>query len=218
MEEQEQPRMRRSPRQERGRQRVAQILDAAEAVFELQGYEAATTNQIAAHAAVPIGSLYQFFPNKEALLHAVAERYRAEASAVLAAALTPDSAALPAAALAERLLGAMVAFGTARMGLTRIVLQAGANDRLAPAAAAIMGDASARLAGVLAARHPALAEGERLLGARVALTAVMALLGLVTAEKSRGQEHVDALLAETHSLLAAYLAALDSRASGGPGK
>ena len=55
------------------------------------------------------------------------ERYRAEASAVLAAALTPDSAALPAATLAERLLGAMVAFGTARMGLTRIVLQAGAN-------------------------------------------------------------------------------------------
>lgn len=218
MDDQQPPRMRRSPRQERGRARVAQILDAAEAIFGAQGYDAATTNQIAAHAGVPIGSLYQFFPNKEALFHAVAERYRAEANAALGAALTPESAALPPDALAERLLGTMVAFGAAHISFTRIVLQAGANDRLATAAAGILDDASAQLAAVLAVRHPTLAEDERLRAARVAFTAVLALLGLVTVEKARSPADSKALLTETQALLAAYLGALDSRASGRAGK
>ena len=47
----------------------------AEAIFIEQGYAAATTKGIAAVAEVPIGTLYQFFPDKEAILQALAERY-----------------------------------------------------------------------------------------------------------------------------------------------
>lgn len=66
---------RRSPKQARSRERVDAILDAAEAVFLERGFATATTNQIAARAGTSIGSLYRFFPNKEALLVALAERF-----------------------------------------------------------------------------------------------------------------------------------------------
>ena len=67
--------MRRKPRQARSQERVNRILDVAEALFASQGYAATTTNAIAAHAEVPIGSLYQFFPDKTAILQALALRY-----------------------------------------------------------------------------------------------------------------------------------------------
>src|SRR5579859_3967630 len=66
---------RRIPTQDRGRQRVERILDAAAKVFTEAGFEAATTEAIAARAGASIGSLYQFFPSKQALFNAIAQRY-----------------------------------------------------------------------------------------------------------------------------------------------
>ena len=63
------------PQRARGQQRVDKLLDAAAEVFAEVGYEAATTNEIAAHAATAIGSLYQFFDDKEAILYLLAHRY-----------------------------------------------------------------------------------------------------------------------------------------------
>ena len=65
----------RSPRQQRSQERVRRILEAAEALFLAGGVGAATTNAIAARAGVPIGSLYQFFPDKGAILRSLALRY-----------------------------------------------------------------------------------------------------------------------------------------------
>jgi AcrR family transcriptional regulator len=67
--------MRRKPRQARSQERVNRILDVAEELFASQGYAATTTNAIAAQAQVPIGSLYQFFPDKTAILQALSLRY-----------------------------------------------------------------------------------------------------------------------------------------------
>ncbi len=66
---------RKSPSQERSRQTVQRILDAAARVFHEQGYTGATTNDIADEAGVSIGSLYQYFPNKDALLVALTRRH-----------------------------------------------------------------------------------------------------------------------------------------------
>ncbi|MDI9884581.1 TetR/AcrR family transcriptional regulator [Streptomyces sp. HNM0645] len=54
-------------RQARGERRVAQLLEAAAGVFCRSGYTAASTNAIAREAGVSPGTLYQFFPNKEAI-------------------------------------------------------------------------------------------------------------------------------------------------------
>ena len=74
---------RKSPRQERSRRTVARILDAAAHVFHEQGYSAATTNDIADEAGVSIGSLYQYFPNKDALLVALTQQHIESATAGL---------------------------------------------------------------------------------------------------------------------------------------
>jgi AcrR family transcriptional regulator len=66
---------RKSPSQERSRRTVDRILDAATRIFHEQGYAGATTNDIADEAGVSVGSLYQYFPNKDALLVALTQRH-----------------------------------------------------------------------------------------------------------------------------------------------
>jgi len=66
---------RKSPAQERSRFTVEQIVQAATQVFAERGYAGATTNHIAERAGVSIGSLYQYFPNKEAILVTLAKRH-----------------------------------------------------------------------------------------------------------------------------------------------
>lgn len=77
--------MRRVPVQARGQRTVARILDAAADLFAIAGYDATTTTQIAKRAGVSIGSLYQFFPDKEALLEALAARHIEGVDEILAA-------------------------------------------------------------------------------------------------------------------------------------
>lgn len=65
----------RPPKRARGKQRVAELLEAAADVFAEKGFEAATMTEIAARADAPIGSLYQFFPTKEALADTLLQHY-----------------------------------------------------------------------------------------------------------------------------------------------
>jgi AcrR family transcriptional regulator len=69
---------RKPPVQKRSQVTVAQLLTAAAQVFEAHGYAAGTTNRIAARAGVSIGTLYQYYPNKEALAVALRERHIVE--------------------------------------------------------------------------------------------------------------------------------------------
>jgi AcrR family transcriptional regulator len=69
------------PRQKRGERRVAALLAAAAEVFADTGYRAATMSSIAERAGAPIGSLYQFFPSKEAVAAGLLSRYLSEMSA-----------------------------------------------------------------------------------------------------------------------------------------
>jgi AcrR family transcriptional regulator len=65
------------PRQARSQATVSVILDATALVLVDEGYEQATTNRIAERAGVSIGSLYQYFPNRESVVAALASRTRA---------------------------------------------------------------------------------------------------------------------------------------------
>ena len=65
---------RRKPRQKRAEDTVVVLLDATERVVSKRGFHAATTNHIARVAGVSIGTLYHYFPTKEALVSAVVHR------------------------------------------------------------------------------------------------------------------------------------------------
>jgi len=61
-------RPRRQPKQHHAKETRQRVLDAAAQVFAERGYSAGTTNRMAEHAELSIGSLYQYFPNKDAIL------------------------------------------------------------------------------------------------------------------------------------------------------
>ena len=69
---------RKSASQERSRATVEALLDATARVLRRDGYDRASTNRIAATAGVSVGSLYQYFPNKEALVAALVARHNRE--------------------------------------------------------------------------------------------------------------------------------------------
>ncbi|MFE2762216.1 TetR family transcriptional regulator [Streptomyces halstedii] len=66
--------LRRAPVQQRSAERLARILDAGAGLLDETGYEQLSTRAVADRAGVPIGSVYRFFPNKRALVDALAER------------------------------------------------------------------------------------------------------------------------------------------------
>lgn len=62
---------------------VERILECAARLFDERGYQDTTTNHVAESAGVSVGSLYQYFPNKDALLVGLAERHVNDAVEVL---------------------------------------------------------------------------------------------------------------------------------------
>jgi AcrR family transcriptional regulator len=69
---------RKLPRQDRSRVTVEAILEATTHILVEEGYEKANTNRIAERAGISIGSLYQYFSNKESLLAALVEQHVTE--------------------------------------------------------------------------------------------------------------------------------------------
>ena len=66
---------RRQPKQERSRQTVDVVLDGVQRVLRREGARAITTNRIAEAAGVSVGSLYQYFPDKQAIFAALHDRH-----------------------------------------------------------------------------------------------------------------------------------------------
>ena len=69
---------RKSASQKRSQATVETLLDATARVLAREGYDRASTNRIAAKAGVSVGSLYQYFPNKEALVATLVARHNRE--------------------------------------------------------------------------------------------------------------------------------------------
>lgn len=74
---------RKRPRQSRSRATVDALLEAATCILVREGYARATTNRIAERAGVNVASLYQYFPNKDALLQELLRRHLLERHAAV---------------------------------------------------------------------------------------------------------------------------------------
>lgn len=114
---------RRIPRQTRAEETVSAILEAAAQVLEAGGLAAFTTNAVAERAGVSIGTLYQYFADKQALLRTLAERELHRTLAAVATALRGN----PQASGEDRvraMVRAMVNAFSGRLRARRAVIQA----------------------------------------------------------------------------------------------
>jgi AcrR family transcriptional regulator len=103
-------RSRRTPKQTRSQERFDLIVDIASKLFLERGFDGATTNEIARRADISIGSLYQYFDNKEAIVHALAQRYVAGFREVAADVVTTDVSGLSTEEAVDRLLDPILKF------------------------------------------------------------------------------------------------------------
>lgn len=94
------PRKAKTPDQDRGHRRVQLLLDTAADLVLIHGPEGLRMDMVAKLAATSPGSLYQFFPNRTALLTALIERY-GKAISVLAEDIVRQEAARPSTTMAE---------------------------------------------------------------------------------------------------------------------
>ncbi|MGV7209828.1 TetR/AcrR family transcriptional regulator [Oxalobacteraceae bacterium A2-2] len=191
------PPTRRQPRQQRGEQRLAAMLDAAAAEFAQAGYDAATMTAIARRCGSSIGALYQYFPNKLALAHALRERYGEEMGRRWTV-LTAEAAQLGVAALVERIFGLMVGFFEEHPAYFTLLGATLDYQRNAESRQRLR----ERFGAVFREIQPALGEDEALLMAKVSLQIVKGLNPLYA--EADAQERLR-LAAEFKLALAGYL-------------
>jgi AcrR family transcriptional regulator len=98
---------RRIPKQRRARQTVEAVLDAVALVLKRHGSARVTTNRIAEAAGVSVGSVYQYFPDKRAILVALRDRHVAEMGQLIERRLV-ESAGAPLDALVRALVEAII--------------------------------------------------------------------------------------------------------------
>ena len=193
----------KEPKRERGKQRVAALIDAGAELFAAKGYEATTMTEIASRAGAAIGSLYQFFPSKEALAEALFNRFaeRAAASFARVEELAPGRSP---GELADLLIDYKLALGTDRdaaIALSGSV--AGIVERRKPLGDALRG----RIAKILSAANPALREDETA-AAAVIVNQVMKMIPALAATED---ERAARLVGEARKLMTLYIAEVSER-------
>ena len=115
---------RKRPSQARSKATVEAILVAAAQVFRRQGYAGATTDRIAERAGVSVGSLYQYFPNKDAILVALTERHVDDGFALVRELLAETFSDVPALEpLLRRFVVAMITLHEREPELHRVLFE-----------------------------------------------------------------------------------------------
>jgi AcrR family transcriptional regulator len=206
---------RRAPTQERSRARVAKILEATAALLDEKGLEGVTTNAIAKRARLPVGTLYQFFPNREAILLALADSRLEELDARFVPMLERG---MPGSVSPRVLVGAVLrALREAYVNIPGLAALVGTtqghpvlerayelnNDRLV-----------ARIAQALLQRTPALAPRAQAIAAML-VEACDAVVRKWLRARARGRPEDLGPLEELEEMLSVYLAHLDA-AEGSP--
>ena len=190
----------RVPQQSRSKALVARVLHAAGELFASEGYEATTTNGIAAAAGVSVGSLYQFFVDKHSILDALqaewAERLRRELDATLD--VRDDR---PVEAIVDDVIAVHATLDREQPGLLAVLLTTRGSRQVASTRDAVQ----LRLEQLIGTRHPALPETERRMAAA---TLIHLSLGLYTLPRSIDPDRT-LTRREVRRALVSYLHALD---------
>ena len=120
----QEPEGRRRPRQQRARDTVDAIVQAAGEVITDRGWAGTTTNHVALRAGVSVGSLYQYFPNKESILVALMERHLLQVQPIVQEAIEAmEDEKIPVARSLERLFAKLVEMHEREPKLNRVLAE-----------------------------------------------------------------------------------------------
>lgn len=170
---------RQAHRQRRGMLRVEEILSATGALFAEVGYDKTTTNMIAARAGISPGSLYQFFPNKEAITHAFVADVTDHLHQMYDTIQSSEVLTLPLQAFLETFIDRLVAFNREHPGYLALELGSTLSSPLALALADLQQGVQAHLDAIFAERWPSSTQEQRRLPLLVSYRLFLALLPLV---------------------------------------
>jgi AcrR family transcriptional regulator len=182
---------------------VERILDATASLLSEMAVDKITTAAIAAKAGVPIGSVYQYFPNKLAVLAQLARRVMAEVDMKTASLIAEDFGVLPWDQAIDRAIDATMQGYSEQPGYAQLLL----SIRPTPEFGAITDESNERVAALLAL-HPALQAlipKERIeLVSRSAIRAVNSLQDWALSVDD--PEQANEIIGEMKTLLKGYLA------------
>jgi AcrR family transcriptional regulator len=198
-------RPRKQPRQARSRDTVKTILKAAAQVFASRGYAGTTTNHVAARAGVSIGSLYEYFPSKDALLVALADAHISEGETTVGEVWAGIHTARDIEEVVRRFARAMVDLHANDRSLHRLLFEeAPLPKKTRQRVIEIEEDASARLEALLRSR-PGLTSRDPQLAAAVVVQCIDSLTHRVVLH--RADVATEVYVEEMVALVTAYLAA-----------
>lgn len=193
--------LRNAPVQARSRARLGRVLDAAELVLEQSGADGFNTTAVARTAGVSVGTVYRFFPDKQAIVEALAVRYWSDFADLVAGVAEADSLQ-PVADPAEAVLSVLAAGFRARPGFLALwyggLRTERVRDRTRDARQAIAGS----IEEIFASHWPAASVETRQL---VAAMVVLAGDGLLREAFRRDPAGDDALLAEAQVMMRSYI-------------
>ncbi|MBO0607823.1 TetR/AcrR family transcriptional regulator [Myceligenerans salitolerans] len=204
----------RPRRQARGRRRIEEILRAAAVVFADRGYDAATTNAIAAEAGISPGSLYQFFRNKDEVAKGLSEYYAERLDELSGTTFAVRVGADPdVGSLVGGLLEQIVAFNRAHPGFKALFSRTDMPAGLRAAVAPVQDALHARVHALISQLLPGVAPDE---SARVATVAIQLVRGMMPLITEADGDEAEALAAELHRALVGYLSTERGRPGAAP--
>ncbi len=189
----------RVPQQSRSRALVARVLQSAGELFAAEGYEQTTTNGIAAAARVSVGSVYQFFIDKHAILDALQADWAERLGRELDASLRVEDLR-PIPDIVDEVLEVHARLDREQPGLLAVLLTTRGSRQVTSTRDAIQ----QRLEQIIARREPEMLELQR----RMAAAMLIHLsLGLYTLPRSIDPDR-SLSRAEVRRALVCYLDAL----------
>ena len=177
---------------------MASLLDAAGRVFGELGYHAATTNAIAAEGKVSPATLYQFFPNKEAIADALVARYARDLAKEERAADIEKLASAPLEEAIRQVTGVVIEFHRKHPAFRTLYAEAPLSKDTVEQKRLLVQTFIDILSEVLSIRNPKLNSQDTVWSAEIVLTALIgflpALAGRKTPDRSRTIDALNQML------------------------
>jgi AcrR family transcriptional regulator len=195
-------RLRNAPMQARSRERLRRVLDAADEVLAAEGPGGFTTTRVADVAGVSIGAVYRFFPDKEAIVEALAVRYWSDFEDLVAGVAEADEAQ-PLADPVGAVLDVLAAGFRARPGFLSLWYGGLRSERVRNATRPTRTAVGVSIARILARHWPDAPVDALAPTAEMAVLAGDGLLREAFRRDRQGDAHV---MAESKLMLKAYIA------------